>query len=1331
MHVRHNPFPSLCAAIAALLTIGAQAQQSLTREVQYEYDQNTGLVKLERIDPGLATCVETRYVHDLQGYGNREKVTVAPCANVAVGSATYFEPRVVDNYFEAKAGPDAASTYPAGAYLTKSVARQAGGVNAIKETRAEFDARFGGATKQTAVAIATSDRSRDLSTKTTYDGFGRVERTYTPVKQVGSSAPTEVSTKQEWFYCEGAFKPAVKPAACLSYNSTMAVSYASGMLVNPVSGNATSSHTIEAITAYYVESTPLDATNQVIGAVSRVHYDSLHREIAKETQSFDGRWVVTLRAYNALGMVGMSWGQYFGRDAAGTFIAPPTEQRQWVAAYDLLHRPTDQRQMWRGAPGTGNEVDLATFMTYNGLENTVTVPAASSPDGLSRSSTARKNAIGKVTQTIDTYGATLNSAYDPVGNLLRTVDALGNTTTIEYTADTARFKTRMTDPNQGTWQYAYDALGQLRWQTEPRTVGVGGPLVVTEMRYDVLGRLVEKLNPSLNSTWYYDKDEAGTPCANGHNRLCEAKAANGGNVVSREKTTLFDELARPRATVTTIDRPYTTTVSYDGLGRVETIGYPTGFAVKYGYSTAAAGRIAGVLQTVADNADTSRVFWSVAASPSQAFDARGNVIRADMASGNIGTNNLFDTISGKAFYLRAGTPGPFTSAQDHRYTYDKADNVATRMEAIKAVTESFVHDRLNRLASYTVSSTSDAGANRTVTMAYNAIGNLISKSDVGGYAYASSRPHAPTGVGGTAFSYDANGNVTSSTGNQARTVDWTYFNQAERITYRDRETAFTFDHSYKRIVEVAKQGTSERRVNFVHPDNQGGLAYEREEVRVGGSLIKTENRHYISVGSAVIAVVKTQNDSGAVPADPNATNYWHKDALGSVVAVTNASGAGIEQMAFDPWGRRVRDTGMPDPTVTPANGDRGFTGHEHLDEVALVHMNGRVYDPLLGKFLSVDPVIGNPDDLQHFNRYGYVANQPLRFTDPSGNCFFGPDCIIEAFIAFAGTAAILEGNKYWKAIGSIATLWALGPGGGLVESGIGASLAATGCVSTCALAATSVVAGAATGLVSSNGDIGAAISQGVLAGLLPGIGAHLDGLGAIVAHAVVGCVGQMTSGGECGPGALAGAFGKAASMVGADVLGLEQRSFSNFLFSTFAGGTASVVGGGKFANGAVQGAFGYLFNHMTGRQLARLAAKGSQLLTDFLIDAGAEKIHDNVHMRAGGVHAIADGVFKFGDVDHFHAAEVKIGDGDYTKNQRIVYRALQSGQDIEMWGTGADKIAARLGLTPNEAGVYKVPAGRLQIEAFSFTRDGQFNQSRSQILNDALRKGVNGRGGLD
>jgi RHS repeat-associated protein len=402
-----------------------------------------------------------------------------------------------------------------------------------------------------------------------------------------------------------------------------------------------------------------------------------------------------------------------------------------------------------------------------------------------------------------------------------------------------------------------------------------------------------------------------------------------------------------------------------------------------------------------------------------------------------------DGLSGKAFALRTGTvAGGYTNALSHSYQYDLGDNLTQRTDLVKAITDTYRYDKLDRLTEYTVSS-GDAGANRTVTMAYNAIGNVLSKSDVGGYGYAAGRPHAVSTAAGLAHTYDANGSLletrapgTANAQGRVRQIDWTGFNQPAQTSYLGKTVAFTYDQDHQRIREVATDGSKQRTLDLLHPDNQGGLAYEREETRINGTLTQTENRHYISVAGTVVAVVKTNNDSGTIVA-ASRIDYWHKDALGSIVAVSDRTGAVIEQVAFDAWGKRTRSNGMADPTVEPAHGDRGFTGHEHLDEVQLVHMNGRVYDPLLGKFLSVDPVVGNPNDLQTYNRYSYVYNQPTRYADATGMC---PWCPL-AFIA--GALLAHEGNKHWSVIGSLLMIAAAPP---LVESGLGSAVFKVGSV---------------------------------------------------------------------------------------------------------------------------------------------------------------------------------------------------------------------------------------------------------------------------------------------
>ena len=88
------------------------------------------------------------------------------------------------------------------------------------------------------------------------------------------------------------------------------------------------------------------------------------------------------------------------------------------------------------------------------------------------------------------------------------------------------------------------------------------------------------------------------------------------------------------------------------------------------------------------------------------------------------------------------------------------------------------------------------------------------------------------------------------------------------------------------------------------------------------------------------------------------------------------------RLSYDAWGRRNAADGSYD-NVSAAF-DRGYTGHEHLDAFGLINMNGRLYDPMLGRMLSPDIVVQQTDYTQSYNRYSYCFNNPLRFTDPSG-----------------------------------------------------------------------------------------------------------------------------------------------------------------------------------------------------------------------------------------------------------------------------------------------------------------------------------------------------------
>ena len=238
-----------------------------------------------------------------------------------------------------------------------------------------------------------------------------------------------------------------------------------------------------------------------------------------------------------------------------------------------------------------------------------------------------------------------------------------------------------------------------------------------------------------------------------------------------------------------------------------------------------------------------------------------------------------------------------------------------------------------------------------------------------------------------------------------------------------------------------------------------------------------------------------------------------------------------------------------------------------LADVGLVHLNGRVYDPYVGRMLSADPVVGDPLNGQTWNRYSYVYNNPLAYTDPTGYC---PVCIQTANVSPPRPSATLQ------LIGAIFRIAAV--------TICGFSPGCQFFMPLVVFATSSYFAGV------TSGSLTVALQAGVIA-----VGQELafDAVGTltlgpmhtpaefgsaryfanVAGHALVGCGAAVASGGKCGPGALSAVVPAAA---GPFLSGFDR--IGQLVASTTLGGLASVAGGGKFANGAVTGAFGYLFN---------------------------------------------------------------------------------------------------------------------------------------------------------
>ena len=242
----------------------------------------------------------------------------------------------------------------------------------------------------------------------------------------------------------------------------------------------------------------------------------------------------------------------------------------------------------------------------------------------------------------------------------------------------------------------------------------------------------------------------------------------------------------------------------------------------------------------------------------------------------------------------------------------------------------------------------------------------------GTYAYGlgGAGPHAVSQIGSALYTYDANGAMVSGDG---KTTTWTSFNKPRKIedTLTGDKAEFVYGPSRARIKQQIVDNSLLTDVIYI------GSFFEKK-IHPGDD---DELVHYIRAGGSVVAIY-TRYDDGYSFTDK--TRYLHRDHLGSVESVTDEAGVLTERYSYDPHGkRRLADWQAGTPTA-PTETPRGFTGHEHLDTAGLIHMNGRVYDPTLGRFLSADPYVQYPETTQAFNRYSYTGNNPLSYTDPSG-----------------------------------------------------------------------------------------------------------------------------------------------------------------------------------------------------------------------------------------------------------------------------------------------------------------------------------------------------------
>ena len=519
------------------------------------------------------------------------------------------------------------------------------------------------------------------------------------------------------------------------------------------------------------------------------------------------------------------------------------------------------------------------------------------------------------------------------------------------------------------------------------------------------------------------------------------------------------------------------------------------------------------------------------------------------------------------------------------YSFDVIGNLKSRDDNNESYTERFCYDALNRLTNSNFGAACTGG--KTVSYDAGGIGNITSKSDAGTYSYPSSGsalPHAVSAITGTVdgltnpqYSYDGDGNLTcistgsGCTGSVGKQVSVTAFNMAATITQGTTSVSFVYDSEHKRIRESSTVAGTTTTTAYFNDPASGAM----EEIVVAGSTVSW--RDYLVADGAIIGV-RTASESGGPLwgsvvwnsfnwTAPTVTwAYFLLDHLGSVAVVTDASGTVTQRLSYDPWGKERNPDGTDAACGSIASPTtRGFTNQEQLDQVCLVNLNARIYDPSIGKFLSPDPVVGNPFLPNGFNRYAYVLNNPLSLTDPTGLCFLGI-CNVGDF--FSDLLDVVF------PIRALAPIIRHNPWLGDAIVGVEGIICGPFCAATASAEITGFTSGKA-GLA-----LKAFVFSFVESEAFAGIDAGVGGLGldaaettaaTALAKGAVGGLFSVASGGKFGSGFLAAGFG---SLAGQEIAGISNP-YAGTVVSAVAGGIGSVLGGGKFANGAVTGAFAY------------------------------------------------------------------------------------------------------------------------------------------------------------
>lgn len=643
-------------------------------------------------------------------------------------------------------------------------------------------------------------------------------------------------------------------------------------------------------------------------------YDSLGRLLRKKMTVYGNKTVYIDRVYNSKGELVKESEPYFAGETA-----------RWISySYDDLGRLIKQLY----PDNTTSEISYTAALA-TGLKTVI-------KNRLGQTNEKYTNVYNELIKSVDNAGNVVNYSYNSLGKCLKVT---GPRTSITMGYDNSGNRISLIDPDCGTYQFKYNAFGELIQQKQ---VGVNA---ATDFEFDKIGRVVKRSESEGITVYSYNSSKLGLITS----------ITNGTSGISR--TYHYDDANRVTEEISVISgNTYSIKYEYDNSNnQITRIVYPNGYAVKNLYDNL------GNLEKVTNN-NGSKILWKLSQ-----VNSRGAITSYLLGNG-ISVNKQYDAQTGYLTRIQNG------GLIDNSYKFDALGNLVERSDLLRKKVEKFEYDNLNRLIK------TNHGSTLAETIGYDTSGNILTKSSVGNFAYISgtNRIDKITVNGYSPVVWDE--------------ISYTSFQKVSKIKQGSNSVEILYGVDQERSKLIQKKGNETKEIYYV------GKLYEEEKV----NGIATQ-RCFIFADDNSFAINSNNSE--------NSYMYLHKDHLGSILGYSNDAGSLQQEFSYDSWGRRrnpVTWAYYESSTSVQPLANQGFCEHEHIDLSELINMNGRMYDPVIGRFISPDPFVQAPGYSQNLNRYTYCLNNPLTYKDESGEFFIIDDWII------GGIKGLFNGDGFWK-----------------------------------------------------------------------------------------------------------------------------------------------------------------------------------------------------------------------------------------------------------------------------------------------------------------------------